>query len=79
MDALKKAYYRSYQEVFNIGARCLRWRKPVVVTGAGSLAKIPALLSESRVKKAMVVTGSHVVKSLGPCLLYTSPSPRDRG
>ena len=68
MDALKKAYYRSYQEVFNIGARCLRWRKPVVVTGAGSLAKIPALLSESRVKKAMVVTGSHVVKSLGPKL-----------
>ena len=68
MDALKKAYYRSYQEVFNIGARCLRWRKPVVVSGAGCLAQMPDVLKTCKVKKAMVVTGSHVVKSLGPKL-----------
>ena len=26
MDGLKKAYYRTYQQVFDIGMRCLHWR-----------------------------------------------------
>lgn len=68
MDALKKAYYRTYQEIFNIGARCLRWRKPVVVSGAGCLKQMPDVLKKCRMRKPMVVTGSHVVKALGPKL-----------
>ena len=68
MDGLKKAYYRTYQQVFDIGMRCLHWRKPIVISGAGSIRQVPDVLSKCGVTKVMVVTGSHVVKSLGPKL-----------
>lgn len=68
MDGLKKAYYRTYQQVFDIGMRCLHWRKPIVISGAGCIRQVPDVLSKSGVTKVMVVTGSHVVKSLGPKL-----------
>lgn len=69
IDSAKRAYYRGFQGVFNIGARCLNWRKPKLVTGAGSISAIPSLLSECDVKKVMLVTGPHIVKSLGARLL----------
>ena len=56
MWALKKGYYRTFQAVFNVGARCLPWRKAEVVDGAGSIAKIPELLNREGKKKPMVVT-----------------------
>ena len=68
MDGLKKAYYRTYQQVFDIGMRCLHWRKPIVLSGAGCLKQVPDVLGKCGVVKVMVVTGSHVVKSLGPKL-----------
>ena len=68
MDGLKKAYYRTYQQVFDIGMRCLHWRKPIVFSGAGCLKQVPDVLGKCGVEKVMVVTGSHVVKSLGPKL-----------
>ena len=69
MDVVKKAYYRSFQTVFNIGARCLRWRRPVPVTGAGSVRKIPELLKQEKVGRVMVVTGPTVGKKLAPPIL----------
>lgn len=68
MDAVKKAYYRSYQRIMNVGSRLLDWRKPIVMSGAGSLSQIPGILISCKIKNVMVVTGSHVVKSLGPKL-----------
>ena len=38
MDAIKNAYYRSFQAVFNVAARCLYWRKPITVEGEGALS-----------------------------------------
>ena len=35
MDGLKKAYYRTYQQVFDIGMRCLHWRKPIAIRQRG--------------------------------------------
>ena len=29
MGTISKAYYRSFQAVFNVGARLLYWRKPI--------------------------------------------------
>lgn len=66
MDPVKKAYYRSYQAVFNVGARCLPWRRPIPVSGMGSAAKIPELLEKEQIKKALLVTGPTVGKRLGP-------------
>ena len=53
---LAKAYYRTFQAVFNVGARCLNWRKAQRVEGAGSINKIPSLLNTLNAAKPMVVT-----------------------
>ncbi len=66
MDSAKKAYYRSYQAVFNVGARCLPWRRPIPVSGIDSAAKIPELLKKEKVKKVLLVTGPTVGRRLGP-------------
>lgn len=63
---LEKAYYRSFQAVFNIGARCLYWRRPVEVSGTGSTGRIPELLRQEKVNRAMIVTGPSVGKKLAP-------------
>ena len=33
MAFVKKAYYRGFQAVFNVGARCLYWRRPIPFSG----------------------------------------------
>ena len=66
MDGLKKAYYRTFQAVFNVAARCLYWRKPITVTGEGALAKAPELFKKHNVKKVMIVTGRTVGKTIAP-------------
>ncbi|MCR4607691.1 MAG: iron-containing alcohol dehydrogenase [Oscillospiraceae bacterium] len=63
---LEKAYYRSFQAVFNIGARCLYWRRPIEVSGTGSTGRIPELLRQEKVNRAMIVTGPSVGKKLAP-------------
>ncbi|MCR5575742.1 MAG: iron-containing alcohol dehydrogenase [Oscillospiraceae bacterium] len=66
---MKTAYYRGFQAVFNIGARLLYWRKPIPVSGPGSVKQIPELLGKEGVRKAMVVTGPTVGKRLAPKIL----------
>ena len=41
------------------------WRKPELVTGAGSIREIPRLLAEAGVKKVLLVTGPNIVKTIG--------------
>lgn len=50
------AWYRTFQFLFNIGARVLPWRKAEPVKGAGAINRIPAILVGEGVTKAMVVT-----------------------
>lgn len=69
MASIKQAYDRSFQAVFNLGARCLRWRRPIPVTGPGAVRQIPELLKKERVEKVMVVTGPTVGKTLAPNIL----------
>ena len=69
MGAVRKAYYRSFQAVFNVGARCLYWRRPIAVTGSGAVQKIPELLKKEKVRRVMVVTGPTVGKKLAPKIL----------
>lgn len=66
---LAKAYYRSFQAVFNVGARLMPWHKPTVVSGPGSIGKIPELLKREKVKNVMVVTGPSIGKKLAPKIL----------
>ena len=69
MSNLKKAYYRSFQTVFDLGARCLPWRKPITVSGEGSVSKIPELFKKHGNKKVMVVTGRTVGKTIAPPIM----------
>ena len=64
-----KAYCRSFQAVFNVGSRLLRWPRPEVVSGPGSIRKIPELLNREKVKNVMVVTGPSIGKKLAPSIL----------
>ncbi|MEG1633499.1 MAG: iron-containing alcohol dehydrogenase [Oscillospiraceae bacterium] len=69
IDNTKKAYYRTFQGVFNVAARCLYWRKPELITGVGCVSVIPSLLAENGISKVLIVTGPNVVKSLGPLVM----------
>ncbi len=69
MAFVKNIYYRSFQAVFNVGARCLYWRRPIPFSGVGSVQKIPELLKKEKVQKVMVVTGPTVGKKLAPKIL----------
>jgi len=69
MDALKNAWYRTFQAGLNIGSRLLPWRKPIPVSGAGCADKIPEIFAQLGVKKVMVVTGRHIGKSIAPAIV----------
>ena len=69
MGVIQTAYCRLFQAVFNIGVRCLYWRRPIPVSGPGSVGKIPELLEKEQVKKVMLVTGPTVGKKLAPQIL----------
>ena len=69
MAFVKNIYYRSFQAVFNVGARCLYWRRPIPFSGPGSVQKIPELLKKEKVQKVMVVTGPTVGRKLAPKIL----------
>ena len=47
-------WYRTYQCVFGLGARLLPWHRPETVTGPGSLARIPALLTKYGARRPLV-------------------------
>ncbi len=66
MDNLKKAYYRVYQFVFDLGARLMPWRKPITVTGEGSISQVGELFAKEGVKKVMIVTGRTVGRTIAP-------------
>ena len=66
MKPMKRFYCRAYQTVFDLGSRVLPWRKPEIVSGAGSTAKIPELLRGCGVKKVMIVSGKHTGAALVP-------------
>ena len=66
---LYKAYCRSFQAVFNVGSGLLKWPRPEVVSGPGSIDKIPELLNKENVKNVMVVTGPSIGKKLAPKIL----------
>ncbi|MGX8692814.1 MAG: iron-containing alcohol dehydrogenase [Clostridia bacterium] len=69
MSEIEKIYDRGFQAVFNIGARCLRWRRPIPVSGPGAIRKIPELLKQEKVGRVMVVTGPTVGGKLAPKIL----------
>lgn len=60
---IKRIYYRTFQAVFNIGARALPWRKAELVSGIGAVSRLPQLLKQEHASCPMVVAGPTVMKS----------------
>jgi alcohol dehydrogenase len=65
---VKKAYYITYQNAVNLGARCLNWRRPIVSEGPGSLSAVPGLLRQEGVGRVLIVTGPSIGRTLAPLL-----------
>ncbi|MCQ2554950.1 MAG: iron-containing alcohol dehydrogenase [Clostridia bacterium] len=64
-----KAYIRTFQFVFNIGARFLKWKRPEIIKGEGALKNVPEILLKEGKKKPLIVCGPHIRLSLVPELL----------
>ena len=56
MWALKVAYYRAYQKVMKVMLYFIDWSEPQLLTGPGSIRKLPSVIKEKGIGKVMVVT-----------------------
>lgn len=58
-----RASVRAFQFCFNIGARCLPWRRAERVEGVGALGRVPALLQSLHVTKPLLVGSPSFVRT----------------
>ncbi len=56
MSPLKKAWYRVFQFFFYKASHLLKWRKSELLTGAGSVLKLPDTIKRRGIKKLLFVT-----------------------
>ena len=66
---ITKLYDRVFQAVFHVGSKCLAWRRPIPLSGAGSARRIPELIRAEGIGRVMVVTGPTVGRRLAPGIL----------
>ena len=63
MNGLTKFYCRAYQKVFKVVSDTIMpWRVPELITGAGSIKKLPAFIMEKGIKSVLVVTDGMLMK-----------------
>jgi alcohol dehydrogenase class IV len=61
---LKKIWYRVYQVVLTSAMYVLPWRQPKLLSGAGSIKKLPTFIKEKGLNNILIVTDS-VLRKLG--------------
>lgn len=61
---LKKIWYRMFQFVLTSALYLMPWRQPALLTGPGSIKKLPALIQSKGLKNILIVTDS-VLRKLG--------------
>lgn len=54
--SIKHAYYRLYQGIFRVAVNLLDWTPPTIISGAGSVKKLPQVIKEKGLSKMMIVT-----------------------
>jgi len=62
MWALNKMYYRSYQQVMKVAMYCLPWKEPFLLSGPGSIKKLPDLIKDKGLSSVLVVTDPGLMK-----------------
>lgn len=60
---LKKVYYRTVQTVVRTGTKLVKFKDPKLVSGAGSVAKLPDIMKEQHIDKALVIVSKTIMKS----------------
>ena len=62
MWTLKKAWYRTFQFVFNIGQAFMPQHSPELLDGAGSIKRLPSFIKSKGIDKVLIVTDSVLSK-----------------
>lgn len=62
MWALNKMYYRSYQKVLKVAMYCMPWKEPFLLSGTGSINKLPDLIEEKGLSSVLIVTDPGLMK-----------------
>ncbi len=57
MNVAYKLWCRVFQLGFKVGSPVLPWRKPELISGPGSVSKLPAFIAAKGDKKVLVITG----------------------
>jgi len=60
---LKKIYYRTVQAVVRTGAKLVHFKEPKLITGAGSVNKLPDIMQKQNIKKALIIVSKTIMKS----------------
>lgn len=67
--SLKKAWFRTYQTLFKVAVCFLDWSEPELLSGAGSIKKLPQFIKDKGLKNVLIVTdkglmGLHLLDGL---------------
>lgn len=60
---LKKGYYRTIQGVSRVGLKIVKFKIPELVSGAGSVNKLPDIIKEQGINKVLIIVSRTLVKS----------------
>mgnify|MGYP001420603429 CR=1 FL=1 len=60
---LKKIYYRTVQAVVRIGTKLVHFKEPKLITGAGSVNKLPDIMKKQHIDKALIIVSKTIMKS----------------
>lgn len=60
LKRIKKCGYRTFQLGLKLGVRILAFPEPELLSGAGSLKKLPEKIKALGLKHVLIVTGRHV-------------------
>lgn len=58
---MKNLFFRIYQFVFRVFAFFLKWRKPELLSGSGSLLDLPELIQSKGISKVLIVTDQGIM------------------
>ena len=59
---LRNAYYRVHQYIFSKAIQLIPWRMPTVISGAGSMMKLPMQIKGDGINKILVITTAGTIK-----------------
>ncbi|PJI06667.1 MULTISPECIES: iron-containing alcohol dehydrogenase [Clostridium] len=60
---LKKAYYRTFQAVVKTGTKLAKFKEPKLISGTGSVNKIPDLMKDQNINNALIVVSGTIMRS----------------